>query len=425
MYRRRQPTSKVDIFSLGCCIFYLLTGGRRPHEDASDPSNKYLLCSNIQTGNFNLRPLITQKQQPRTHMAGLAEAAHFVEATIASRPADRPSARWLARWHPHLWPDRKRFAFLCAVANEEEVVKGSKGSGVGAGNEKKKSASVLRRSLLLSVLGKGTSRNSHTGYNSSEGWVQRIDSAVWEQYTSDTRYRQVYDTRTLTHLLRFIRNVSQHPPEARSAAKAAFAAEGGVGQYFLSRFPRLLVVVWEAVGGAGWGGRQEFSAFLPPPENAGSSSREGCDSGSVQRIRRPGPVAEGVPLQVPSAGPQKDKEAAAEPVSAAAAKAKAAAAAVGLAPASVSSIDASSGARIDGDARGWTERQVVAWLAGIGTASAFVKYGDAFETSGVNGELLLDGIEEEDLVDMGVTSRLHRKRIIQDIAKLRLGARPS
>ena len=444
MYRCHKPTSKVDIFSLGCCIFYLLTNGRRPHEDPAEPNNKYMLSANVQKGDFNLRPLTTtaqdapsqqqqhqQQQQQRRRQqppvqrsaAGLAEAAHFVEAAIASRPADRPSARWLARWHPHLWPDRKRFAFLCAVANEEEVAKGGKGSGVGAGDEKKKSASVLRRSLLLSVLGKGASRNNHTGYNSSEGWVQWIDAAVWEQYTSDTRYRQTYDTRTLTHLLRFIRNVSQHPPEARSAAKAAFAAEGGVGQYFLSRFPRLLVVVWEAVGGAGWGGRQEFSAFLPPPppENAGTSSREGCDSGSVQRIRGREPVAEGVLVQVPVAEPLKDKEAAAEPASAAAA----AAAAVGLAPPSVSSIDASSGARIGGDARSWTERQVVAWLAGIGTASAFVKYSDAFETSGVNGKLLLDGIEEEDLIDLGVTSRLHRKRIIQDIAELRAVARPS
>ena len=88
-------------------------------------------------------------------------------------------------------------------------------------------------------------------------------------------------------------------------------------------------------------------------------------------------------------------------------------------------IEPSSGASSNSGARSWTERQVVAWLAGIGTASAFVKYGDAFETSGVNGELLLDGIEEEDLIDLGVTSRLHRKRIIQDIAKLRLGTRPS
>jgi hypothetical protein len=463
VYRCQKPTSKVDIFSLGCCIFYLLTSGRRPHEDAGSPSNKYMLSANVQHGKYNMRPLMTvmadapssrQQQQPaRTHhMPGLAEAAHFIEAAIASKPADRPSARWLVHWHPHLWPDQKRFAFLCAVANDRgEVMKGND-SGVGVGDEKKRFSSVLPASLVLSVVGKGTtSRSSSNNYNRSGegrggGWVNLVDTAVWEQYTSDTRYRQVYDTSKLTHLLRFIRNASQHPPPARSAAKAAFAAEGGVGPYFLSRFPRLLVVVWEAVGAASWGCRQEFSTFLPPPENAGfgssrststSSSGEGCDSGSVQRIRGRARVAEEVPMQVPLTEQQKEKEAAAEPVSAsttavapAAAAAAAAAAAVGAAPpttASVSSIDASSGAgaRNDTDARSWTERQVVAWLAGIGTASAFVKYGDAFETSGVNGELLLDGIEEEDLMDLGVASRLHRKRIMQDIAKLRIKGRPS
>jgi hypothetical protein len=92
--------------------------------------------------------------------------------------------------------------------------------------------------------------------------VSRIDAAVWEQYTSDARYRQVYDAGKVAHLLRFIRNASQHPPPAWSAAKAAFAAEGGVGPYFLSRFPQLLVIVWEAVGAAGWGVRQEFNSFF-------------------------------------------------------------------------------------------------------------------------------------------------------------------
>jgi hypothetical protein len=74
----------------------------------------------------------------------------------------------------------------------------------------------------------------------------------------------------------------------------------------------------------------------------------------------------------------------------------------------------------NGDARSWTEQQVAEWLAGIGTAYADAKYGDAFVASGVNGKLLLDGIEEEDLISLGVTSRLHRKRIMQDIAELRV-----
>jgi hypothetical protein len=88
------------------------------------------------------------------------------------------------------------------------------------------------------------------------------------------------------------------------------------------------------------------------------------------------------------------------------------------------SISTSSDASSDSDVRSWTEQQVAAWLAGIGTTSAYAKYGDAFESGGVNGELLLDGIEEEELVDLGVTSRLHRRRIMQDVAKLRAGGRP-
>ena len=62
---------------------------------------------------------------------------------------------------------------------------------------------------------------------------------------------------------------------------------------------------------------------------------------------------------------------------------------------------ASSDASGDSDDRSWTEQQVAAWLANIGTAYADAKYGDAFLASGVNGELLLDGIKEEDLVELG------------------------
>jgi serine/threonine protein kinase len=133
VYRRKKPTSKIDIFPLGCCIFYLLTNGRRPHEDASDPSNKYLLNANVQTGNFSLHPLMVSAMKmtssPRERLP-VAEAVDFIEVTIAPTPADRPFARWLLNWHPFLWPDQKRFAFLCTVANEEEVVKG-KGSAMG------------------------------------------------------------------------------------------------------------------------------------------------------------------------------------------------------------------------------------------------------------------------------------------------------
>jgi serine/threonine protein kinase len=35
-----KPTAQVDIFSLGCCIFYVFSHGRRPFEDPCEPDNK-------------------------------------------------------------------------------------------------------------------------------------------------------------------------------------------------------------------------------------------------------------------------------------------------------------------------------------------------------------------------------------------------
>ena len=39
VYRRQKNTAKVDIFSLGCCIFYILSNGHRPHEEPGDTGN--------------------------------------------------------------------------------------------------------------------------------------------------------------------------------------------------------------------------------------------------------------------------------------------------------------------------------------------------------------------------------------------------
>jgi hypothetical protein len=77
------------------------------------------------------------------------------------------------------------------------------------------------------------------------------------------------------------------------------------------------------------------------------------------------------------------------------------------------------------DARNRTEQQVVVWLASIGTAYADAKYSDAFVASGVTGSFLLDDIEEEDLLDLGVNSRLHRKRLMRAVVELRVAASTS
>ena len=51
-----RATPKVDVFMLGCCMFYVLSHGGRPFDDP-DPAmrwNKYVLIGNIQSGKSNL-----------------------------------------------------------------------------------------------------------------------------------------------------------------------------------------------------------------------------------------------------------------------------------------------------------------------------------------------------------------------------------
>jgi hypothetical protein len=66
----------------------------------------------------------------------------------------------------------------------------------------------------------------------------------------------------------------------------------------------------------------------------------------------------------------------------------------------------------------WTDPEVATWLAGIGTA--FAKYGEEFVASGITGAFLLDQVEEGDLLDLSVESKLHRKRIMHSIIEIKL-----
>jgi hypothetical protein len=380
MYRRGRPTSKVDVFSLGCCIFCWLTVGRRPHEDSREPTNKFILSANIQNGNSNLRPLIKRP-----------EAADLVVRMIATNPAKRPTMQWLLQWHPCLWPSKKRFEFLCAVANED-----------GLATCQATGKPVLHHEALLDrVLGEQQRAGSKP---KEDGWRARVDDAVWEQYTTDSRYRHVYVTSRLTHLLRFLRNACQHQPPAGSSASAVFAAAGGVGCYFLARFPRLLMAVWVAMLKTSWGKRDNFRVLLPigsatdiaESKVVANRGFEAC----VEKVQPPFRRAPRAPWCTAPAPPS-------VPV---------------LAPpvAPASHIEVSTHV----NARDWSKQQVATRVSGICTAFMEQKYGDAFIANRIDGGLLFgeQRPEERDLEYMGIKIQLHRKRILQSIGELR-GAR--
>jgi hypothetical protein len=65
----------------------------------------------------------------------------------------------------------------------------------------------------------------------------------------------------------------------------------------------------------------------------------------------------------------------------------------------------------------WSEGDVAAWLDRIGTA--YSKYKAAFIENSINGEMLLaDDFSEEYLDELGVSSKMHRSRIMKERIKL-------
>ena len=137
VYRRENKTAKVDTFSLGCTIFYLLSGGRRPHEEPKQPANKFMLNGNILTG--------------RSYLSSLAhspEATHMISHMIDIQKELRPTVQWLLDWHPYFWSNRKRFDFLCAIGNEDHR------------------HSIFPPSIITQVLGRGKSAQS--------GWISAL-----------------------------------------------------------------------------------------------------------------------------------------------------------------------------------------------------------------------------------------------------------
>jgi serine/threonine protein kinase len=243
VYRHENPTAKVDIFSLGCCIFYVLSDGANPFQNDDQPDNKFYLNANILTGKSNLAAIA--RAQGRQIPEAVDLVSHMIDMEAGKRP---PMVQILE--HPLFWSDVVAFDFLCAVGKEEDVV----GNSAGA-----------RAALPPSLLPKSN-------------WRKLIDEEVWAHYTEGD-YGRSYDVCSTSHLLRFMRNSEAHPPPHNSKAQTVLAKHGGMATYFVSRcFPQLALQVRTAlVEREEWRSRSTLQRFLHARY---SSASTGAGAGS-------------------------------------------------------------------------------------------------------------------------------------------------
>jgi len=192
----RSTTCKVDIFSVGCVYYYLLTKGKHPFGE------NFHRQANILSGKQDLSHLNKERENLRISL---------IEKALSFEPADRPPASALLK-HPAFWSKEKILNFLQEVS--DRVDKEEDGSAV--------LASIERHGLLVT----------------NGNWFECLDQEVRD----DLRKHRTYRGKSVRDLLRAIRNKKHHFRELTEEAKALYGnIPGEFSDYWCSKFPKLLI----------------------------------------------------------------------------------------------------------------------------------------------------------------------------------------
>ncbi|KAK9471191.1 uncharacterized protein V1510DRAFT_215417 [Dipodascopsis tothii] len=202
----RRATRAIDIFSLGCVFYYVLSNGTHPFGD------KYMREANIIKNDPDLEYLDALGYQ------GI-EAKDLIRRMLDRKPKNRPSATDVLT-HPYFWPAAKRLDFLLDVSDRFEV-------------ERRDPPSEL-----LCKLENGASDVL------SDDWYKLLDKGLIENLG---KYRKYHGDRMLD-LLRALRNKKHHYQDLPPNVQASLGpVPDGFLTYFSRRFPNLLLHIYYVV----------------------------------------------------------------------------------------------------------------------------------------------------------------------------------
>ncbi|KAI9782485.1 MAG: bifunctional endoribonuclease/protein kinase ire1 [Geoglossum umbratile] len=220
----RRATRAIDIFSLGCVFFYVLSGGNHPFGD------RYMREANIVKGLYDLDQL--QALGNYGH-----EATDLISRMVGRDPRQRPDATTVMI-HPFFWSPEKRLNFLVDVSDQFEF-------------EPRDPPSPNLQTLesgAQEILG--------------ADFLKRLDKSFVDTLGKQRKYT---GTRILD-LLRALRNKKNHYEDMPDNVKAHVGPlPEGYLNYWASRFPYLLLHVYYVVTACSMQDTPRFKAYFAPP----------------------------------------------------------------------------------------------------------------------------------------------------------------
>eukprot|EP00658_Telonema_sp_P-2_P045282 TRINITY_DN3320_c0_g1_i5.p1 TRINITY_DN3320_c0_g1~~TRINITY_DN3320_c0_g1_i5.p1 ORF type:complete len:238 (+),score=46.26 TRINITY_DN3320_c0_g1_i5:166-879(+) len=192
-----RPGVAADVFALGCLHFYLVTGGAHLYGKRSVRVNR------IMAGKPGLPGLLAKVS---TH-------ADFVDKAVSHDPSNRATAGGLQE-HPALWTSSKAADFVCDLSDQLD------------------STEACELHLEIDKVGKAVC---------GKDWSKRLDPWMRE----DLFARRGYRVNALQDLMRAVRNKIRHCLTLPAQSQGVIhASPEGVVEYFLTKFPRLIVEVY-------------------------------------------------------------------------------------------------------------------------------------------------------------------------------------
>ncbi|KAF5181472.1 Serine/threonine-protein kinase/endoribonuclease IRE1 [Thalictrum thalictroides] len=197
-----RQTRAVDLFSLGCVLFYCITGGKHPYGDHLE------------------RDINIVKDRVDLFMVEhLPEAVDLFSLLLNPNPELRPSALYVLH-HPLFWDSELRLSFFRDVSDRVEL------------EDRENGSDLLRALEKVGPVALGGN------------WDEKMETKF---INNIGRYRR-YKFDSTRDLLRVMRNKLNHYRELPKEIQEILGpVPQGFDNYFANRFPKLLIEVYKVI----------------------------------------------------------------------------------------------------------------------------------------------------------------------------------